>query len=80
MSFLPRLFFRPSALAGPSRLPLTLARPTSLPLTTAPFSSSAISMAGHKVKSHSGSKKRFFANASGMFKRAKKLRKLLPYA
>ncbi|KAK8844757.1 ribosomal protein L35 [Kwoniella newhampshirensis] len=66
MSFIPRLFLRPSALAGPSRLPLSPLSPFAASIST-----SVPSLAGHKVKSHSGSKKRFFANASGMAKAGK---------
>ncbi|OCF60152.1 ribosomal protein L35 [Kwoniella mangroviensis CBS 10435] len=64
MSFLPRLFLRPSltAIAGPSRIPL--------PASSSPFSTSSINCVKQKLKSHSGCKKRFFANANGMFKRA----------
>nr|XP_019048197.1 ribosomal protein L35 [Kwoniella bestiolae CBS 10118]OCF27127.1 ribosomal protein L35 [Kwoniella bestiolae CBS 10118] len=65
MSFLPRLFLRPSltSLAGPSRIPIPINLSSS-------FSTSSICSVKQKLKSHSGSKKRFFANANGMFKRA----------
>ncbi|WVW81272.1 ribosomal protein L35 [Kwoniella bestiolae CBS 10118] len=61
MSFLPRLFLRPSltSLAGPSRIPIPINLSSS-------FSTSSICSVKQKLKSHSGSKKRFFANANGM--------------
>ncbi|WVQ82891.1 ribosomal protein L35 [Cryptococcus sp. DSM 104549] len=67
MSFLPRLL-RPSSVAGPSRLalpsaPLPLSFTSSIP-RSAPFSTTPV-VEKYKLKSHSGSKKRFFANGSG---------------
>ncbi|WVR09715.1 ribosomal protein L35 [Kwoniella sp. DSM 27419] len=67
MSFLSRAFSRAIAppLAGPSRQPINR-NPLSTQPRVALFSSSAPSLVKQKLKSHSGCKKRFFANAGGM--------------
>ncbi|WWC57591.1 mitochondrial 54S ribosomal protein bL35m [Kwoniella dejecticola CBS 10117] len=80
MSFLPRLLrpsLFPSAHAGPSRIPsLSPSNPLRVPRIPfnstglSPFSTSSPSLVKQKLKSHSGCKKRFFANANGLFKRA----------
>ncbi|KAI9633226.1 uncharacterized protein MKK02DRAFT_39205 [Dioszegia hungarica] len=69
-----------NALAGPSRLPLPLRlplpaplahlAPTSVSLSIPSRTFSASAPAADKLKSHSGTKKRFFRTASGLFKRA----------
>ncbi|WRT63211.1 ribosomal protein L35 [Kwoniella shivajii] len=69
MSFLPRLL-RPftSSIAGPSRLPLKFSSipPLNSITSSASFSTSSPNLVKQKLKSHSGCKKRFFANANGM--------------
>ncbi|WVQ94159.1 ribosomal protein L35 [Kwoniella sp. CBS 9459] len=64
-------------IAGPSRLPATATATAFTGMTassssvlTSSFSTSSALMVKQKLKSHSGCKKRFFPNASGMFKRA----------
>ncbi|OCF34881.1 ribosomal protein L35 [Kwoniella heveanensis BCC8398] len=85
MSFLTRISLRPASTsffavssAGPSRLPAAItmsSRGIQPPVNVAQshvsmFSTSSTMMVKQKLKSHSGCKKRFFPNASGMFKRA----------
>ncbi|WWC90193.1 ribosomal protein L35 [Kwoniella dendrophila CBS 6074] len=78
MSFLPRLFTRPttfssiSSIAGPSRIPSLNIPGFSViqSSSSSSFSTSSPCLVKQKLKSHSGCKKRFFANANGLFKRA----------
>ncbi|WVF66545.1 ribosomal protein L35 [Kwoniella sp. CBS 6097] len=74
MSFLTRISLRSTtfagvgAMAGPSRLPLvsSVGRTASASASASAFSTSSTMMVKQKLKSHSGCKKRFFPNASGM--------------